>query len=192
MRSISGLTMHRVAPPPAPGGGVIRFGAARHLCEGEAFRRAELCRYFDLADISLRQHTRRPLRNRRARQRDVRKFFVLKRQLRALDLLVRARALQALGEMAPVRRFKRAFAIMRAGGGDMRAQCDQLFTQREDPRIAGRRAGFDDKQRILGLFPHQFSERASFAIADFADHVARHDEIGGTHFGSAARASPCS
>ena len=56
--------------------------------------------------------------NRRARQRDISEFLVLERQLRALDLLVRAGALQALGEMAPVRRLKRAFAVMRAGRGD--------------------------------------------------------------------------
>ena len=57
-----------------------------------------------------------------ARQRDIGEFLVLERQLGALDLLVRARALQALGEVAPVRRLQRAFAVMRAGRGDMRAR----------------------------------------------------------------------
>ena len=139
---------NRVAPPPTPGGGVIRFGAARHLCKGEAFRRAELCRYFDLADRRLRQHARRTLRNCGSRQRDIGEPFVLERQLRGLDLLVRARALQALGEMAPVRRLQRAFAVMRAGGGDMCTHCNQPLTQRDDAGIAGRRAGFDHEQRV--------------------------------------------
>ena len=44
------------------------------------------------------------LRDRRAGQRHIGKLLVFERQLRVLDLLVRARALQALGEMAPVRR----------------------------------------------------------------------------------------
>ena len=61
----------------------------------------------------------------------------------------------------------------------MRAQRDQLLAQRDDPRIAGRRAGLDDQQRVAGLCPHQLGERASLGIADLADHVARHDEVGG-------------
>ena len=54
-----------------------------------------------------------------------------------------------------------------------------MLAQRDDPRVARGRAGFDDEQRVAGLLPHQFGERASFAIADFADQVARHDEVGG-------------
>ncbi len=80
--------------------------------------------------------------------------------------------------MAPVGRLQRAFAVMRAGRGDMRPQRDQPLTQRDDPGIAGRRARFDHEQRVAGFFPHQLSECASLAIADFADHVARHDEVG--------------
>src|SRR3954451_248893 len=117
-------SINRIAPPPAPGGGVIRLGAARDFCEGETFRSAELGYYFDLADSGLRQHPGRTLRKRRARQSDIREPFILERQLRTLDLLVRAGALQALGEMAPVGRLQRAFAVVRAGGGDMRAQGD--------------------------------------------------------------------
>ena len=64
----------------------------------------------------------------------------------------------------------------------MRARRDQVLAQRDDPRIAGGRTGFDDEQRVAGLFPHQLGERAPFGIADLADHVARHDEVGRIRF----------
>ena len=64
-----------------------------------------------------------------ARQRDIGKTFILERQLRALDVFVRARALQALRKVAPVGRLQRACAVMRAGGDDMRADGDQLLAQ---------------------------------------------------------------
>ena len=101
----------------------------------------------------LRQHAGGAPRDRRARQRDIGEFLVLERQLGALDLLVRARARQALGEMAPVRRRQADIAVMRAGRRDMRAGRDQLLAQRDDPRIARGRAGFDHQQRVAGLLP---------------------------------------
>ena len=64
----------------------------------------------------------------------------------------------------------------------MRAQRDQPLAQRDDPGIASGRAGFDHEQRVAGLFPHQFGQRALFGVADLTDHVACHDEIGGTRF----------
>ena len=68
--------------------------------------------------------------DRRAGQREIAEFLVLERQLGALDLLVRAQARQPLGEMAPVGRGKRTFAVVRAGGRDMGAGRDQLRAQR--------------------------------------------------------------
>ena len=65
----------------------------------------------------------------------------------------------------------------------MRTQHDQPLTQRNDPGIAGGRTGFDHQQRVAGLLPHQFGERALFGIADFADHVARHHKVGRIRFG---------
>ena len=157
----------------------------RDFRDFEAVRRAELCRHLDLADVGLRQHAGRALRDRRARQRDIGEFFVLERQFGALDLLVRARARQPLGEVAPVRRCKRTLAVMRAGRGDMRACCDQLLAQRDDPRIARRRAGLDDQQRVAGLVPHQLGERGPFAVADSPITIARDDEVG--RFGAGER-----
>jgi hypothetical protein len=124
------LLCYRIAPAPAAGAGVIRLGAARHFCERDALRRAELCRYFDLADCWLREYPRRVCADRRARQRDIGKPLILERQLRALDLLVRARTLQALRKMTPVGLHERAFAVMRAGRGDMRALCSRSAMMR--------------------------------------------------------------
>src|SRR5829696_381218 len=78
-------SINSIAPPPTPGDGVIRFGPARHFCEGEAFRRAELRCDFDLADRRLRQRARGTLRDRCAGQRNISKLLILEWQLRALD-----------------------------------------------------------------------------------------------------------
>src|ERR1700682_6330801 len=115
-RSGSALPGHRIAPSPPPGGAVVAFGASRYPCDDEPLGRIELRRHFDLVDIRLRQHPRWTSRDRRARQRDIAEFFVLEWKLRSLDLLMRARARQALREMTPVRRRQRARAVLRAGG----------------------------------------------------------------------------
>ena len=65
----------------------------------------------------------------------------------------------------------------------MRAGGDQMFAQRDDSRIARRRAGFDHQQRIAGLLPHQRGQRALLGGADLADHVAGNDEVGGVGLG---------
>ena len=64
----------------------------------------------------------------------------------------------------------------------MRAGCDQLRPQRDDPRIARGRAGLDHQQRVAG-FAHISSASAPFVLADLADHIARHHEIGGISLG---------
>src|SRR5436309_1058555 len=108
-------SIHRIPPPPAPGAGIVRLGAAGRLYQSETIRGTELCGYFDLGGDRLRQHPRTSRCTRRARQRDIGEFFVLERQFDALDLFMRARTLQALGEVAPVRRGERTLAVMRAG-----------------------------------------------------------------------------
>jgi hypothetical protein len=60
----------------------------------------------------------------------------------------------------------------------MRTRRDQLLPQRDDPAIAGGRAGFDDQQSVARFRPHQLSERAALRLACLADHVARHHKIG--------------
>lgn len=118
---------HGVAPAPAPGAGVIRFGAAGHFCDDESIRRAEFGRHLDLADDGLRQHAGGTCRDWGPRQRHIAEFFVLEGKLGFLDPLVRARPGQPLREVAPVGRLNRAFAVVRAGGCDMRARRDQLL-----------------------------------------------------------------
>src|SRR5437868_15176321 len=90
-----------------------------------------------------------------SRQYDIAEFLVLKRKLRALDLLVRLRAGEALGEMTPVRCGERTSAVVRAGRGDMGARDDQLLAQRDGPRVACRLALLDQQQRSLGFVPHR-------------------------------------
>ncbi len=111
-------------------------------------------------------------------QGDVDEALVLERHLGALDLPVRLRARQALAEMAPVGRYERAGLFVRAGRGDVGAWRDQLLAQREDARVAGRRAGLDHDQRVARFRPHRFRELALIGLAELADDVARHDEIG--------------
>ena len=53
-----------------------------------------------------------------------------------------------------------------------------MLSQGEDPRIARRRAGFDDQKRVACLGPQLCGERASFCVADLADHVACHHKLG--------------
>src|SRR5437868_14984434 len=118
-----------------------------------------------------------------SRQYDIAEFLVLKRKLRALDLLVRLRAGEALGEMTPVRCGERTSAVVRAGRGNMGARDDQLLAQRDDPRVACRRAGLDHQQRVAGFGPHRLRKRLAFALAQFADHIARGHEVGWFGFG---------
>ena len=153
-------------------------------------RGAKLCRHLDLADIGLRQHAGVARSNRHAGQRDISEFFVLEGQFDPLDLHMCARAGQALGEMAPVRRSKRAFAVMRAGRRDTGAQGDRSLPQRQYSRIAGGRAGFDYQQRVAGLFPHQVGKRFLLGIADLADHVAGNHEIRGIGVGEQTAGLP--
>ena len=153
---------------------------AAALCDFEAVRRAKLrasprpCR-----PQAAPARGRDARADRRARQRDIGEFFVLERHLGALDLLVRARARQALGEVAPVGRGKRTWAVMRAGRCDMRAGAISCCAQRDDPRVARRRAGLDDQQRVAGLLPTSAPASAVRSVSlDLADHIARHHEIG--------------
>ena len=61
----------------------------------------------------------------------------------------------------------------------MGAACDQLRAKFDDPRIACGRAGFDDDERVGGLAPQPLGKCTTRGIADFADQVARDDEISG-------------
>src|SRR5438876_6811585 len=124
----------------------------------------------DLGDNRLRNHAGGMPRGRPARQRHIAEFFVLKGKFCGFELLMHPRPRQALGEMTPVRRCERTFAIVRAGGCDMRAGGDQLSPQRDDPAIARGRTGLDDQQRVVGFCPHQLRECCSFRVADLADH----------------------
>ena len=91
--------------------------------------------------------------------------------------------------MAPVGRRERTSSS--AGRARRRGRRrDQLCAQRDDPRVARRRAGFDHQQRVAGLRPHQFGQRRPLGLADFADDVARDDEVGWFRLGELARASP--
>ena len=70
------------------------------------------------------------MRNCRARQRDIGKPLVLERQLRALDLLVRAGALQALGEFdTKTSSWVKTSADIRSLGGALFCDCryDKVF-----------------------------------------------------------------
>ena len=129
---------HGVAPSPAPGAGVVGPGPARHLDRGKTGWRAELRGHFHLADIRLRQHAGTTRFDRRAAQRDIGEFLVLISELGGLDLPVRARARQALGEMAPVGRDQWTVAFMRAGRGDMRARRRSIVAAARDRGVAGR------------------------------------------------------
>src|SRR5580700_905418 len=119
----NGLTFihYRIAPAPTPGARIGRFVAVRHFFASETVRCAERCRHFGFAEVRLRQHARAAKRDRRSRQRDIGKFLVLEGKLDALDLLVRARAHQALGEVTPVRCDERTWTVVRAGCCGMRA-----------------------------------------------------------------------
>src|SRR6478609_4989915 len=101
----------------------------------------------DLGDNGLRNHAGRVPRGRSAGQRDIAKFFVLIGKFCGFELFMRPRPRQALREMTPVRRRKRTFAVVRAGGRNIRAGRDQLSPQRDDPAVARGRTGFDDQQR---------------------------------------------
>src|SRR5438105_14601644 len=104
-----------------------------------------------------------------SRQYDIAEFLVLKRKLRALDLLVRLRAGEALGEMTPVRCGARTSAGVRAGRGNMGGRDDQLLAQRDGARVACTRAGFGHQQRVAGLGAHCLRKRLAVALAQFAD-----------------------
>ena len=176
---------HRVAPSPAPGAGVIRLGAARHFCDGETVRRAELRGHFHLADIGLRQHAGGTRFDRRAASARHRRISRPRRKLGGLDLPVRARARQALGEMAPVRRDA---ADSCASCGQGAATCApaaiNCCAQRDDRARSRRACRARRSAACRGFWPTSLGQRVSLGLADLADHVACHHQIG------AARSRP--
>jgi Mitochondrial small ribosomal subunit Rsm22 len=84
---------------------------------------------------------------RRARDRHIAELLVFPRKLRVLGQPMQARTGDALGEMTPVRRHKRAGVSVRTRRDQMRAGFDQLSPRGDDALPAGRRARLDDDER---------------------------------------------
>ena len=104
-------------------------------------------------------------------------FSVFPRDLRALGLPMRARAGNALGEMAPVRWRKRACMRMRAGRDHVRAGFDQLAARGKNPLPPGRRSRFDDHQHVRGQLPELSQNRLPGRGDKFVQDIGQTDKV---------------
>lgn len=88
-----------------------------------------------------------------------------------------ARAGDALGEVAPVRRLERTCARMRAGSDHLRAGLDQLIARGDNPLPAGRRSRFDNHKRVCGQLPELLQNRMPNFRRKLVQDVGHSDQI---------------
>src|SRR5262249_60372289 len=92
--------------------------------------------------------SRSGMRCRFSRNRQIAEFLVFPGDVRAFSLPMDARAGNALGEMTPVRRLKRARMRMRAGPDHMRGGLDQLAARGKNAVPPGGGSRLGDHQRV--------------------------------------------
>ena len=145
------LLLHRVAPAPAPGTGVVRFHAARDFRQQQSVRRQSLpsprpCRQ-QAAPVPVLAAARRgrgPARHKRnfsSSNGSSASFSALCARERGSRWVKWHQSGAASGQR-----------LVRAGCGDMGAQCDQSRAQRDHSRVSRGRPGFDDQQ-YRGFWP---------------------------------------
>lgn len=104
-------------------------------------------------------NSRSGMRCRFSRNCQIAEFLVFPGDVRAFGLPMDARAGNALGEMTPVRRLKRARMRMRAGRDHMRGGLDQLTARDKNPLPPGRCSRFDDHQSVRSPLPEPLQNR---------------------------------
>ena len=106
-----------------------------------------------------RNNLRPGSRCRFSRDRQVAELFVFPGNVHAFGLPMHARASDALGEVAPIRRLKRAFMRVRAGRDHMAAGLNQLAARGKNPLPSGRRSRFNDDKRVRSQIPEPLQNR---------------------------------
>ena len=117
-------------------------------------------------------NARSDTRSRLSRDRHIAELLVFPGDVRAFGLSMDARAGDALGEVAPVRRLERTCARMAR-----RAGLDQLIARGDNPLPAGRRSRFDNHKRVCGQLPELLQNRMPSFRRKLVQDVGHSDQI---------------